>query len=87
MLVFVSRTSDDRDEHGHLPQPFKDAWQHPSGEWCIEMPERKFAGWVETYGPVVACVRKMLNGERAWLVEIYDQPREANWPKAEAVPS
>jgi hypothetical protein len=86
MLVFVSRTSDERDEDNLLPQPFPEAWLHPCGEWCIEMPEDKLAGWVETYGPVVACVKKMPNGERAWLLEIYDQPRETSWPKGEAAP-
>ena len=84
MLVIVSRTSDDRDENGNLPQPFKDALLHPSGEWCIDVPERQFAGWVKTYGPVVAQVAEMLNGELAWMVEIYDQPRESDWPKTES---
>lgn len=77
MLVFVSRTSDDRDEDGRLPQPFADAFLHPSGEWAIELPEKKFAGWVKTYGPIVANVMTLPNGSFAWCVEIYDVAREA----------
>lgn len=79
MLVFVCRTSDEKDDDGLRPQPFPEAWLHDCGEWVIEMPERKFAAWVQTYGPVVAQVVKMPNGDRAWMVEIYDQPRETSW--------
>ena len=84
MLVFVCRSSDERDEHGRLPQPFHDAELHPSGEWCVDLPEQELAGWVKTYGPVVAQVLTLPSGALAWSMEIYDQPRETNWPRTAA---
>lgn len=73
MIVFVCRTSEKDDS----VCPFPGAKRHyGTNGWYIEMEPEQFVVWAEAYGPLVVDARTMPNGDRAWLVEIYDQLRE-----------